>query len=97
MIGVLGPDDLGQLTLVLSSLKHLNLSLSILFKVPIRVSYIYCYLVTMKDVYLVRTWTQSSGPFWLNQSSKPYVQFKKKKKKQYEMTTEEFAIIYHDL
>ena len=53
----------------------------------------------MKDVYLVRTWTQSFGPFWLNLPSKPYVQLKKKNKKQKknEMTTEEFAIIYHDL
>ena len=66
MTGVLRSDDLGWLTLVLSSLKYLNLSLSILFKVPIRVNYIYCYLVTMKDVYLVCIWTQSSGPFWLN-------------------------------
>ena len=66
MTRVLAPDDLGYLTLVLSSLKYLNLSLNILFKVLIRVSYIYCYLVTMKVVYLVRTWTQSSGPFWLN-------------------------------
>ena len=50
----------------------------------------------MKDVYLVRTWTQSSGPFWLNLPSKPYVQFKKRKRKK-EMTTKKFVIIYHDL
>ena len=66
MTGVLRPNDLGLLTLVLSFFKYLNLSLSILFKVPIRVIYIYCYLVTIKDAYLVHTWTQSSGPFWLN-------------------------------
>ena len=50
---VLKPDDLGQLTLVLSFFKYLNLSLSILFKVPIRVGYIYCYLVSIKDAYSV--------------------------------------------
>ena len=53
MTGVLGPDDLGQLTLVLSFFKYLNSNLSILFKVPIWVSYIYCYLVTIEGAYLV--------------------------------------------
>ena len=58
MTGVLGPDDLGWLTLVLSFFKYLNLNLSILFKVPIRVSYIYCYRVTIEDAYLVHALTQ---------------------------------------
>ena len=54
MTGVLRSDDLGWLTFVLSSLKYLNLSLSILFKVPIRVSYIYCYLVTIEGAYVTQ-------------------------------------------
>ena len=58
MTGVLGPDDLGQLTLVLSFFKYLNLILSILFRVPVRVSYIYRYLVTIEDAYLVHALTQ---------------------------------------
>ena len=58
MTGVLGPDDLDQLTLVLSFFKYLNLNLSMLFKVPIRVSYIYCYLVTIEGTYLVHALTQ---------------------------------------
>ena len=58
MTGVLGPDDLSQLTLVLSFFKYLNLSLSVLLKVPIWVSYIYCYLVTIEDAYLVHALTQ---------------------------------------
>ena len=58
MTGVLGPDDFGQLTLVLSFFKYLNLNLSTLFKVPIRVSYIYCYLVTIEGAYLVHALTQ---------------------------------------
>ena len=58
MTGVLGPNDLGQLTLVLSFFKYLNLNLGILFKIPIRVSCIYCYLVTIEDAYLVHALTQ---------------------------------------
>ena len=58
MTGVLGPDDLSQLTLVLSFFKYLNLSLSILLKVPIWVSYIYCYLVTIENAYLIHALTQ---------------------------------------
>ena len=58
MTGALGPDDLGQLTLIISFFKYLNLSLSILLKVPIWVSYIYCYLVTIEDAYLVHALTQ---------------------------------------
>ena len=57
MTGVLGPNDLGQLALVLSFFKYLNLNLSILFKVPIRVSYIYYYLVTIEGAYLVHALT----------------------------------------
>ena len=58
MTGVLGPNDLGQLTLVLNFFKYLNLNLSILFKIPIRVSYIYCYLVTIEGAYSVHALTQ---------------------------------------
>ena len=58
MTGVLGPNDLGQLTLVLSFFKYLKLSLSILLKVPIWVSHIYCYLVTIENAYLVHALTQ---------------------------------------
>ena len=47
MTGVLGPDDLGLLTLILSFFKYLNLSLSILFKVTVRISYIYCYYLKL--------------------------------------------------
>ena len=45
MTGVIGLDDLGSLTLVLSFFKYSNLSLSTLFKVTIRISYIWVELV----------------------------------------------------
>ena len=45
MTGVLGPDDLDSLTLVLSFFKYSSLSLSTLFKVTIRISYIWVELV----------------------------------------------------
>ena len=63
MTEVLRPDDLGWLTLILSFFKYLNLNLRILFKVPIRVSYIYCYLVTIEDAYLVHALTQDLDLF----------------------------------
>ena len=58
MTEVFRPGDLGQLTLTLSFFKYLKLSLSILLKVPIWVSHIYYYLVTIEDAYLVHAWTQ---------------------------------------
>ena len=58
MPDVLEPDDLDKLAFILSFFKYLNLNLSILFKVPIRVSYIYCYLVNIEDAYLVHVLTQ---------------------------------------
>ena len=58
MTEVLGPDDLGQLTLILSFFKYLNLNLSILLKIPILVSCIYCYPVTIEDAYSIYALTQ---------------------------------------
>ena len=50
---VFGPSDLGQLTFILSFSMYLNLNLSILLKIPIWVSYIYCYPVTIEDDYSI--------------------------------------------
>ena len=58
MTEVLGPDDLGQLTLILSFFKYLNLNLSILLKIPIQVSCIYCYPVTIEYAYSIYALTQ---------------------------------------
>ena len=58
MTEVLGLDDLGQLTLILSFFKYLNLNLSILLKIPIWVSRIYCYPVTIEDAYSIYALTQ---------------------------------------
>ena len=58
MHGVLGSDDLDKLAFILGFFKYLNLNLGILFKIPIRVSCIYCYLVTIENAYLVHALTQ---------------------------------------
>ena len=58
MPGVLGPDDLGKLALILSFFKYLNLNLNILLKIPIWVYCIYCYLVTIEDAYSIYALTQ---------------------------------------
>ena len=53
MSRVLGPDDLGKLVLILSFFKYLNLNLNILLKIPIWVSCIYCYPVTIEYAYSI--------------------------------------------
>ena len=53
MPGILGPDDLGKLALILSFFKYLNLNLNILLKIPIRVYCIYGYPVTIEDAYSI--------------------------------------------
>ena len=58
MPGVLGPDDLGKLALILSFFKYLNLNLNILLKIPIWVYCIYCYPVTIEDAYSIYVLTQ---------------------------------------
>ena len=42
----------------ISFFKYLNLNLSILLKIPIWVSCIYCYLVTIEDAYSIYALTQ---------------------------------------
>ena len=67
MAGVLGADDLGQLTFVLSSFKYSNISLSIWFKVLVWFGYIYCGLATIKNAYLVHILTQVPELFsWIS-------------------------------
>ena len=58
MRGVLGPYDLGKLALILSFFKYLNLNLRILLKIPIWVSSIYCYPVTIEDACSIYALTQ---------------------------------------
>ena len=66
MTKVLGPNDLSQLTLILSFLKYLNLNLSILLKIPIWVSCIYCYPVTIENASSIYALTQVQNIFsWI--------------------------------
>ena len=58
MPGVLGPYDMGKFALILSFFKYLNLNLSILLKIPIWVSCIYCYPTTIEDAYSIYALTQ---------------------------------------
>ena len=58
MLGVLGLDDLGQLTLILSFFKYFNLHLSMLLKILIWVSCIYCYPIIIEYAYSIYALTQ---------------------------------------
>ena len=58
MPGVLGPDDLGKLALILSFFKYLNLNVNILLKILIWVYCIYCYPGTIEDAYSIYALTQ---------------------------------------
>ena len=51
MTEAFGPGDLGWLILTLSFFKYLNLNLSVLLKILIRVNYTYCYPVTFENAY----------------------------------------------
>ena len=53
MHGILGPDDLDKLALILSFFKYLNLSLNISLEIPIRAYCIYCYPITTEDTYSI--------------------------------------------
>ena len=58
MHGILGPDDLDKLALILSFFKYLNLSLNISLEIPIRAYCIYCYPIIIKDAYSIYVLTQ---------------------------------------
>ena len=53
MSGVLGPDDLDKLALILSFCKYLSLNLNISLEIPLRVYCIYCYPVTAEGTYSI--------------------------------------------